>query len=302
MGKQKQVTILGAGPAGIAAAIYLKRTGLTPIILEKQRPGGLLRHAFLVENYPGFPHGISGTKLADMFVLHLHKLGLSVTKSDVNCVEHKNDAFIVRTEKGEFVSSAIIIASGTTPKKIQFPGTDTLEGKRIFYEPRAIPFRTKKRIIVIGGGDIAFDYTLTLLEKGNDVTILSRSKPVCLPLLKKRVKQQGARLQTSCVPEKIRIHRKSLLLHYRQHDSIIELPADYLLIACGREPNLSFLSPSLTKHTTENKTFSQMSLPGLYFAGDVIRGTCRQTGIAVGDGIYAAMMVHRYIKEKEGAS
>ncbi len=302
MDKKKQVTVLGAGPAGIAAAIYLKRTGRTPLILDKQKPGGLLRDAFLVENYPGFPHGITGATLADLFVQHLHKLGLSVTRSEVTCVEHKDNAFTIQTEKGSLVSSVIIIALGTTPRKIRIPGAASIEGTRLIYEPRSIHSRTKKRILVIGGGDIAFDYTLTLLDHGHDVTLLSRSEPVCLPLLKKRVQQRGASIHTNCVPQKILKNQKGLLLHCRQQDRILKLSADYLLIACGREPNISCLSEDLIKYTKGPTAFPQTSLPGLYFAGDVVRGTNRQTGIAVGDGIHAAMMAQRFLKETAGAT
>lgn len=302
MDKETPVIILGAGPAGIAAAVYLKRAGLNPMIMEKQQPGGLLRHAFLVENYPGFPQGISGANLANQFVQHLIKLGLSITKTEVNRLEHRNNAFIIHTPKGDFVSSAVIIASGTKPKKLSIPGAAPLEEKRLFYEPSKIPSRTKKRISVIGGGDIAFDYSLTLLEKGHMVTILSRSEPVCLPLLKRQVQEKGASIQVGCVVQKIQLDRKGLLLQCRQQDQRTERSADYLLIACGREPSLSFLTPRLMRHYTKSRQLPQTSLPGLYFAGDVVRGTYRQTGIAVGDGMYAAMMAQRYLKEKEEAS
>lgn len=302
MGKETPIVILGAGPAGIAAAVYLKRAGLNPMILEKQQPGGLLRHAFLVENYPGFPQGISGANLAIQFVQHLIKLELSITKAEVNRLEHRNNAFIIQTKKGRLVSSAVIIASGTKPKKLSIPSAAPLEGKRLFYEPSKIPSRTKKRISVIGGGDIAFDYTLTLLEKGHEVALLSRSEPVCLPLLKRQVQAKGASIQVGCVVQKIQPDRKGLLLKCRQQDRRIERSADYLLIAIGREPSLSFLTPRLMRYYTKSRKLPQTSLPGLYFAGDVVRGTYRQTGIAVGDGMYAAMMAQRYLQEKEEAS
>ncbi len=302
MGKETPVIILGAGPAGIAAAIFLKRAGLHPMVLESQQPGGLLRHAFLVENYPGFPQGISGTTLADQFVQHLFKVGVSITKSEVQRVEQSNNAFTVQTKKGRVVSSAVIIASGTKPKKLSIPGAAAIEEKRLFYEPRKIPSRTKKRISVIGGGDIAFDYTLTLLEKGHEVTILSRSQPVCLPILKRQVQAKGASIQVGCVVQKIQHDSKGLLLKCRQQDKGIERSADYLLIACGREPNLPFLTSRLLRYYSESNKLPQTSLPGLYFAGDVVRGTYRQTGIAVGDGMFAAMMVQRYLKEREDAS
>ena len=305
MDQREEVAILGAGPAGIAAAIYLKRAGFSPILFEKQQPGGLLRHAFLVENYPGFPRGITGTKLADLFAKHLQKIGVAITKSEVKRVDHQNAGFCVKTDNGVFVSSAIIIASGTNPKKIQITGAALFEGTRLFYEPSSIPLKEtagKKRILVIGGGDIAFDYSLTLLEWGHEVTILCRSEPVCLPLLKKRVLQKKATLHVMCVPQKIWKNHKGLLLQCQQQDQIMEHSADFILVACGRDQNISFLPPNLTKYFDNKRDFPQTSLPGLYVAGDVVRGTYRQTGVAVGDGIHAAMMVQKYLKEKAGVS
>lgn len=303
MDRENEVTIIGAGPAGIAAAIYLKRADLDPIVLEKQQPGGLLRHAHLVENYPGYSQGITGAVLADFLVEHLRKLGVPIMASEVQYIGQKNDAFRIKTNKEAFVSSTIIIASGTTPKKIQINGTTGLEGSQIFYEPFLIPHqrtRRKKRILVIGGGDIAFDYTLTLLEWGFDVNILSRSEPSCLPLLQKRVLEKGACLRTFCTVEKIRKNHNELSLFCRRHGDQMEVAADFILIACGRDPNTSFLSRSLTKYLNDKIGFPLTSLPGLYFAGDVIRGGYRQTGVAVGDGIHAAMMVQRYLKDKGG--
>ena len=101
-----------------------------------------------------------------------------------------------------------------------------------------------------------------------------------------------------CVPEEIVEHREDILLRCRQNDHVEELPADFILVACGRDPNTSFLSPTLKKCFDNTSDFPKTSIPGLYFAGDVVRGTYRQVGVAVGDGIHAAMMAEHYLRKR----
>jgi thioredoxin reductase (NADPH) len=301
MDKINEVTIIGAGPAGIAAAIYLKRAGLHPTILEKNEPGGLLRHASFVENYPGFPDGINGNTLVKQFVKQLQRQGVSIIKSEVQHIEHHDGTFLLGTDQGDLISYAIIVATGTTPKKLAIKGASSIKGTRLFYEPQSIPLGkkgVKKRILVIGGGDIAFDYTLTLLSWGHEVTIISRSKPTCLPLLQERVIKNRAIIQKMYVPEEIVKHREEILLTCRRNNHVEEFPADIILVACGRDPNTSFLSSTLKKCIDSTSEGPRTSLYGLFFAGDVIRGTCRQAGIAVGDGIHAAMMVEQYVRKR----
>ena len=301
MDQVNEVAIVGAGPAGIAASRYLKRAELHPILLEKNEPGGLLRHAYLVENYPGFPGGITGIELVELFVEQLHAVEVSITKSGVKHVHHHDDTFLIETNQGRLVSSAIIIASGTTPRKLGIKVSASIEGTRLFYDPRSIPLRgngVKKRILVIGGGDIAFDYTLSLLNWGHEVTIISRSEPTCLSLLLKRVQKNGATIHTMCVPEEIVEQREDILLRCRRNNHVEELPADFILVACGRDPNTSFLSPTIKKCFDNNSDIPKTCIPGLYFAGDVVRGTYRQVGVAVGDGIHAAMMAEHYLRKR----
>ncbi len=286
----------------MAAAIYLKRAGIYSTILEKNEPGGLLRHAFFIENYPGFPSGINGSLLVKLFIEQVQRLEISITKSEVHFIKHHDGAFLIETDHGDLNSSAIIVATGTIPKKLEIKGASSIEGIKLFYEPRSIPLgkkRVKKRILVIGGGDIAFDYTLTLLSLGHDVTIICRSKPTCLPLLYNRVLQNRASIRTSCATEEIVKSRNDILLRCRHNHTIEEFFADFILVACGREPNLSFLAPDLKKCINDVLKYSQTSPLGLFLAGDVIRGTFRQTGIAVGDGIHAAMMAEQYLRKKQ---
>jgi thioredoxin reductase (NADPH) len=300
MDRKKQVAIIGAGPAGIAAAIYLKRAGMDLILFERQQPGGLLRQASLVENYPGFPNGIPGIKLVESIAEQLYNLEVSITQSEVRHVDIKDDAFLIQTEKESVVSSIIIIASGTIPKKLELKIPRSIEGKLLFYDPFSLPRQNnkmKKRILVIGAGDIAFDYSSTLLDQGHEVTIISRSEPICLPLLRDRVSQKGATVHTQCIPQEIKTNPEGILLLCEKNGTSKDIPADFILIATGREPNISFLSPTLKKCYETITDIPQTSSPGLFFAGDVVRGTYRQVGIAVGDGIHAAMIAEHHLKD-----
>lgn len=299
MDRASEITVVGAGPAGIAAAIHLKRAGLDPLILEKNKPGGLLRNAYYVENYPGFPKGITGCKLAERFVDQLHAVGLSVIKSKVEHIDVSGHSFNIDTDHGRLTSYVVIIATGTIPKKLSIRGSNSIEGTRLFYEPKSIPqrkHRVKERILVIGGGDIAFDYALTLLDQRYDVTIVCRSQPKCLPLLYSRVKENGAEVRTRYSLEEIIEHRRELVLRCRQNDDIEELHTDLILVACGRQPNTAFLAPTLRRSLDKNLRIPETSIPGFYLVGDVARGQHRHVGIAVGDGIHAAMLAEEYIK------
>jgi thioredoxin reductase (NADPH) len=295
-----KVTIIGAGPAGIAAAIYLQRAGITPQILEKDKPGGLLRNAYLVENYPGFPNGIEGEALADLFMEQFHKLGLSITPSEVTQVSRKKNSFIIDTDHDRIISSAIIIAAGTVPRALKLPGSASVIGTRLFYEPRLLPIKEKderKKILVIGGGDIAFDYALTLISWGHEVSIISRSQPKCLALLYARVKKTKTTIYR-CSPKEIIASPNTITIRCWEKNKHREFPADFILVACGREPNTKFLTSSLKKWYDRLSNSPHSMITGLYFAGDIVRGANRQTGIAVGDGIYTAMMAEKYLKTR----
>jgi len=291
--KIEEVIIIGAGPSGIAAAIQLKRYGIDPLIFEKERIGGLLVNANLVENYPGFPEGIKGPVLVNHLSEHLATVDGRVYVEKVTELDHDGTRFIVRTEKKTYQSCYTIVASGTIPSSphISIPGNCEA---RVFHEVYPIMESSGKRIIIIGAGDAAFDYALNVSSK-NKVTILSRSNRVkCLSLLYQRVRDSHniSYLENTRV-ERIASKDAGLHVTIRRDAGLSMLDADYLVFAIGREPSLQFLSERLQKRMA---TLQEEGL--LYLIGDVRNGIYRQASIAVGDGIKAAMQIARILPEK----
>jgi len=287
----------------MASAIYLHRAGRTPILLERGEPGGLLRNASLVENYPGFPGGIKGPDLVHQFKKQLDMLGISVTKKKVERVSALHGSFRIDMSAGTLFTRSLIIATGTRPKKISLPGSAALAGDRVFTEIVEMPLSKAfgKRVVVIGGGDAAFDYGLNLAERGADVTIVVRSEPECLSLLKARAQASGIDVLTGFAVDRLRSANGGVSVRCTRGEDRRDLLADYVLIACGREPNVEILSSSLRRQIGNAERIPETEVPGLFIVGDVVRGKYRQTAIAVGDGIRAAMMADEFLRKTEAS-
>ncbi|MFQ6003344.1 MAG: NAD(P)/FAD-dependent oxidoreductase [Candidatus Zixiibacteriota bacterium] len=294
----KDVVIVGAGPAGIATAIQLKRCDIEAVLLEQEEIGGLLRNANLIENYPGFPRGISGPDLIELFKKQLRNVGVMVSFERVRELEYKDKVFFAKGTRRVIASAIAVIATGTKSKKISgLPISDGAKGQ-IFYEIYPIRKVKNKKIAIIGAGDAAFDYALNLSRK-NEVIILNRSKRAkCIPTLIQRCMTSAeiSYLDNVCVKQ-INNKGKKLLLTCTDSDSQSENPiyADYVVIAVGREPCLDFLGSHLKRYFK-----ILVGANTLYMIGDVRNKIYRQTAICVGDGIKAAMKIHRKIR-REGA-
>ncbi len=292
--KVEDVTIIGSGPAGIAAAVQLKRSGISPLLLEKEEIGGLLRNANLVENYPGFPNGISGLNLEDLFRKQLEKVSVRPRFEEVIRLDFKKEVFLIETQEKTFRSRIVVIATGTKPKEISDFSIPEGAKDRIFYEIHSILNVQKKKIVIIGAGDAAFDYALNL-SQNNRVTILNREKEIRgLPSLWHRAKAISS-ISYYRNTEVLKVSsnaRSPIVLECKNGREVLEICADYLVFAIGREPQLDRLSREL-----KEKAPALVKKGILYFVGDVKNKTYRQTAIAVGDGVMAAMKICEKLKK-----
>jgi len=294
--KDLKVAIIGAGPSGIATAIQLKRYGIEPVIFEKGHIGGLLREANLVENYPGFPDGISGNALADRFVRHPEMNDIKVHAEEVIALDYSESTFQIQTEERLISSDIVVIATGTRPRIFNAEITPGAE-KYIYSGISSLRSVKNNKIAVIGAGDAAFDYALSLSEK-NEVVILNRGETVrCLPLLWKRVMEADKiTYKENISVKKIREEKDGLKLLCFSPAGEYYLHVQSLLPAIGREPNLDFIC----KNVRENIVPLQKS-GVLHLIGDVNNGIYRQTAISAGDGIRAGMKIYKIISRVSGA-
>jgi len=268
----RRVVIVGAGPAGMAAAVQLARYGIMSTVVEAGQPGGLLLNASLVENYPGFPEGISGPDLVGLFVRQFRNHGLKEVKASVTHVGLEQDRFAVSTCSGRYLSEYVIVASGTSPVRLE-----CAEEGSVHYHVWDLREVRGARIAVVGAGDAAFDYALNLAARGNQVVIHCRSGEArCLPLLWERARA------TEAITFKADV--KVTAVHRTRGGMMLETTDgrerfDHVLAAIGRVPERAFLSEEAARH------------PNLYMAGDVKNMRYRQTAIAVGDGLRCAMEI-----------
>ena len=280
-----KVAIIGAGPAGTAAAIQLRRSKIGFTLFEKCEIGGLIKSANIIENMPTFPKGISGVDVTALLSKSLANLDIKPTHKKVLKLNWRDDKFAIETSTRTYQYTHTIVASGTLPRNpdINIPANCNL----IHNEITNLKKTNNKSIAIIGSGDAAFDYALNL-AKTNKTTILIRNKPKCIPILLERAENnKNIDIVLGIATNKIEIQNNSILLIANKDNETFNLNFDYTLFAIGRTPNKSFIS--MNENTISGLALSKH----LFFAGDVKNDNLRQYSIAIGDGMKAAMEISR---------
>ena len=298
------LVIVGAGPAGITASIQAIRTGLRVILFNDGNPGGWARAANLIENYPGYPDGITGSDLMAQFSKQLFRQKISFVRSKVSKIEKEKDNFRITygSSPKSIIAKTVIIATGASPRKIKgIP--DQMQSYRL----DGIENIRSKDILVIGGGETAFDQALYGIHHGaKHVVIAFRGDtPKAMDFLVQRARNKGIQMLAGHqikvgTANKERDDTISLTL-VSTHGEEIREAFHHIIICIGRDPCLPVLPQTLRTDDPSffrNEIGGKTTIPGLYVVGDARRGLKRQVAIASGDGLAAVMDIQDFLLKR----
>ncbi|MCZ7381465.1 MAG: thioredoxin-disulfide reductase [Candidatus Methanoperedens sp.] len=297
------VVIIGGGPAGLTAGIYVKRAMLNALLVEKIGVGGQIIITDLVENFPGFLE-ISGGDLAMKFEEHALKFGLEMKGLvEVSGIEDRGATKIVKTHEGDFETKTVIIATGTTPKKLGAKGELNFIGKGVSYCATCDGFFFREKVVVVvGGGDSAITEAIYLTKMAKNVIIVHRRDK----LRAEKINQEHAFANPkisfvwdSVVEEIVgdKIVGKVILRNVKTN-VLSEIKTDGVFIYVGLIPNTAFAANVKKDERGFIVVNDKMetSVKGIFAAGDCRVTPLRQIATAVGDGAIAAVSAERYIE------
>jgi len=303
--------IIGGGPAGLTAGIYLSRARMNTLLIEKALPGGQAILTEIIENYPGFPHGIAGPELMQKMEEQAVRFGLKIEYGEVEEVKIKEDKVkIVRINNQEYKTLTIILASGAEASKLGVPGEEELRGRGVSYCATCdAPFFKDQKIVVVGGGDTAIEEALYLTKFVREVTIIHRRDRLrATKILQERVfTNKKINFAWDSVVTKVLGNEKveGVLIQNKKTGEEKEIPSQGVFVFVGNVPNSKFLNELIKLDqkgyilTDDNMMTSQ---EGIYACGDVRKKILRQVVTACGEGATAAFAAQKYIEEIKGVS
>lgn len=299
------VVIIGAGPAGLAAAVYTGRARLNTLILEKGMPGGQILLTDFVENYPGFPEGVVPFQLMEDFRKHAEKFGAKIETDEVKKIQRQGELWQVFGVKGEYPTRAVIIATGSVYRKLGLPGEAKLTGRGVSYCATCDgAFFKDKEVAVVGGGDNALTEALFLTKFCRAVKVIHRRDQFrSVKILQERIfaNDKTEVLWDSVVEEISGEDRlESIAIKNVKDNKTSKLKLDGVFISIGMDPNSEFVKELVDlDELGEIKVSQNMSTsqPGIFAAGDVTDACPEQMATAVGTGVAAALAVDEYLSK-----
>jgi thioredoxin reductase (NADPH) len=307
--EQHDVVIVGAGPAGLTAAIYCARANLKPVVVEGMLAGGQLMNTTEVENYPGFPEGILGPELMERFRKQAERFGTEFVPGDAVHVDLSARPFGIRTDERELRSRAVIVATGASPRTLGVEGEKQYAGRGVSYCATCDGFFFReKEIVVVGGGDSAMEEALFLARYGSRTSLIHRRNEF------RASKIMGERLIAnpkvevvwdSVVDEVAGDGQKVTTVRVRnvKTGAVTERPCAGFFVAIGHTPNTSLFKTLLPMNAEGylqiREGSSYTNVPGVFAAGDVHDHVYRQAITASAAGCRAAIDCERWL-EAEG--
>ena len=300
-----EVIIIGGGPAGLMAGLYASRAGLTTLLIEKGIFGGQITYAEHVENFPGFPEGISGIELGEKLRVQSEMYGLKTIPAEVTGLEIKETLKIFKTTEGNFTGRAIIMAGGAVRRKLGVEGESRLTGRGVSYCAvcDAAFFRDQK-LAVVGGGDTAITEALHLTKFASKITIIHRRNQLrAAYILQEKVKSEPKidflwDTKITAIEGKDNVERLRLLNVKTNQGFILEVSG--VFISVGTNPDTEYLRGILpldeSGYIITNEKM-ETRIQGILAAGDIRHNSARQAITAAGDGATAAIYAQKYLTE-----
>jgi len=307
--KQPDIIIIGGGPAGLSAAQYAARAGLSAHVFEEMAPGGQILVVDELENYPGFEEPISGFELSEKFTKQAERFGAVIHFGTVDAVNHNEDgSFTVVTTDGTYTVPVVIMSTGAKRRELGVPGEKEYQGKGVSYCATCDgPFFKGKRILVVGGGDSACGESLFLSKLSSDIVIVHRKDRFRAQRSIAGMVEHDGNIDTRFLHtvNEIKGDGKrvtTVSLHDIEHDRDYEEPFDAVFVFIGADPRTKLVSYAETDEAGYLVTNELMctDVPGLYAVGDVRNTPFRQIVTAASDGAIAAHASAEYIDELKG--
>ncbi len=304
--KDYRVVVVGSGPAGCTASLYLSRANIKTVVLEGLQPGGQLTITTDVENYPGFPEGILGPKLMDLMRQQAERFGAEFKFEQIVSIDATKRPFVVTTDDREYECDAVIVASGASAMQLGLPSEKELQGFGVSYCATCDGFFFKnKGIVVVGGGDTAMEEATFLTKFASKVTVVHRrSEFRASKIMQQRAKENPKiELVLNTVVDEV-IGSKdggvtALKLRNVVSGKVSELAAQGLFVAIGHTPNTKPFEGTLemdkTGYIIAKPSSTYTNVEGIFACGDVTDHTYRQAVTAAGSGCMAALDCERWL-------
>jgi len=304
-----KVVIIGSGPAGLSAALYAARAELSPVVLTGVELGGQAALTHTIENYPGFPDGVGGAELGELFQKQAERFGANVVFASVTATDLSQRPFVLTTDNGIYRAETLIIASGATPVHLNIPGEKELTGKGVSYCGTCDGwFFKEKNVIVVGGGDSAVEEGLFLTRFAKSVTIVHRRDTLRAGAILQRraMENEKIRFVYDTVVDEIAGDGKveRVVLRNVKTGETRPQPTDGVFIFIGHTPNGWMFKDQLRMDDhgfVIADALTRTSVPGVFAAGEIADPHFRQVVTSAGMGAAAAIQATRYLEAMQSS-